>query len=108
MLLRGACDGLGLLGRHAAPVVVPVAVEAVQELVAERGEGLRVHLVLRRRHVDRADALVRAEAVRPLRAAADGEYFLAAGEVLAGALHVVDAVPYHRDVVARGLRRGAG
>src|SRR5438045_2626462 len=108
MLLRGPRDSLHLFRRHAAPAVVPVAVKAMQELVAKRGKGLGVHLAFRRRYVDRTHALVRAEAVRPLRAAADGKDFLATREALADALHVVDAVPDHGDVVARALRRGAG
>src|SRR5262245_2706758 len=103
--LWSAGDGLFLLfgddarGRvHPAAGVVPVAVEAVHELVAEGGEALQVALAARRRRVERAHARrALRRRLHAVRAAEDVEEVLAARERLAHRVRLLDPVPDHRD-----------
>src|SRR6185295_19340237 len=97
--------GLPLARVHVTPAVVPVALEAVHELVAERGEGLGVELALRLARIDGAHAAA-VGGVAPLRAAADLEEIRPAVELLAGGVRVVDLAPDDGDIAARLLRRG--
>src|SRR5574339_52790 len=111
LLLGGASRCRSFHGRvHPSPLVVPVALEAVQELVAERGEALHVALAARRGRVDRAHrGRARLARLLAVRAAHDVEEVLAPGERLAHLVRLLDAVPHHRHVLAflRQLRRAA-
>src|SRR5581483_4551693 len=103
-----ACSGLALRRVHAAPAIVPVAVEAVHQFMAQRDEALGVHFASRHGRIDGADTLAGGVGLVPLGAAADGEELRLAGELLAGGLRIRAPVPHHRDVIAWLPRAGAG
>jgi hypothetical protein len=74
---------------------MPIAVEAVHELMAKRRKALEIALVARHGRVDRAHARAVGFHFGPVRAAEDAEEFFTAREALAHGLHVFDAVPLH-------------